>query len=105
MDQQKTNQFYQSSRKEDLILRDILAIDRTILANERTLLAYLRAAFTLMIAGITFVRFFGYWFIEILGWISIGGGLILAVIGLKRYKKIKSELKDLKSYQNKEESN
>lgn len=30
--------------KDEMILRDFLAVDRTLLANERTLLAYIRPA-------------------------------------------------------------
>ena len=37
--------------REELILRDHLALDRTRLANERTLLSYLRTALMLMVAG------------------------------------------------------
>jgi len=42
---------YDRFRRDELILRDVLAIDRTILSNERTVLAYLRSALTLFIVG------------------------------------------------------
>jgi len=49
---------YSRFNKEEMILRDHLARDRTILANERTLLAYVRTAIALLAAGGTLVRFF-----------------------------------------------
>ena len=45
-----TNKY--NHNKEDMILRDFLATDRTILANERTLLAYLRTFISFFAAGI-----------------------------------------------------
>ena len=48
---------YQRFLKEELILRDELAIDRTLLANERTLMAYVRLAITLIIAGVSIIHF------------------------------------------------
>ncbi|MGN0027609.1 MAG: DUF202 domain-containing protein, partial [Clostridium sp.] len=35
-------------KKEEMILRDFLAADRTLLANERTLLAYIRTGISLL---------------------------------------------------------
>ena len=35
---------YTQFKKEELILRDYLAADRTALANERTLMAYIRTS-------------------------------------------------------------
>jgi len=43
---------------EKLILRDLLAIDRTILANERTFLAYVRTALTLLVSGVGVIGLF-----------------------------------------------
>ena len=42
---------YSRFRREEMILRDLLARERTVLANERTLLAYVRTAIGLMAAG------------------------------------------------------
>ena len=44
--------------EEELILRDVLATDRTILANERTFLAYLKTAITMFIGGVTLIKLF-----------------------------------------------
>ena len=47
---EKTN--YYAEYKDEMILRDVLAIDRTILANERTFLSYIRAFLNFIIGGI-----------------------------------------------------
>ena len=49
---------YKRFVKQELILRDELAIDRTRLANERTFLAFLRTALTLAIVGGTCLHLF-----------------------------------------------
>jgi putative membrane protein len=93
---------YQSI-KGQLILRDHLAADRTILANERTFLAYIRTALTLFVAGLSFVHF------EIvknmgssaLADRTIGGlfmfiGTITFFLGLYRYNKMKTLIREIK---------
>ena len=45
-----------AAHSHQLILRDVLAIDRTRLANERTLLAWLRTALMLLISGVTLIK-------------------------------------------------
>jgi len=74
----------------DINLREKFAADRTALANERTLLAYIRTALTFFIAGVTFVKFFGSFIIELLGWIFIPAGILFFIIGFIRYKKVKN---------------
>ena len=87
------------SIKGQLILRDHLAADRTILANERTFLAYIRTALTLFIAGLSFIHF------NIMSSIivdrAIGGilmfiGAITFFLGLYRYHKTKSLIREIK---------
>ena len=73
--------------RSKMILRDFLAVDRTILANQNTFLAYLRTALTLFVAGVTFIRFFDFKLVEIIGWIFIPVGVITFVVGLVRYNK------------------
>ncbi|MCE2400894.1 DUF202 domain-containing protein [Candidatus Poribacteria bacterium] len=89
---------YQSI-KGQLILRDHLAADRTILANERTFLAYIRTALTLFVAGLSFVHF------KIvsspLADGAIGGlfmfiGTITFFLGLYRYNKMKTLIREIK---------
>jgi len=75
-----------------MILRDHLAAERTQMANERTLLAYIRTALTLFIAGVSFIQFFGSMVIVYLGWIFIPLGIIVAIIGSRRYYRMKVPL-------------
>lgn len=89
--------------KGQLILRDHLAADRTILANERTFLAYIRTSLTLFVAGLSFVHF------EIITKLAsvpiadttIGVGLMILgsvtfFLGLYRYNRMKSLIKEIK---------
>ncbi len=69
----------------EFILRDWLALDRTVLANERTFLAYTRTSLTLVLAGLTFIRFFGPDIWSLLGYVSLATGTGLWITGLKRY--------------------
>ena len=73
--------------REELILRDHLAADRTILANERTLLAYIRTALTLFVAGLSFVRFFGALWIVAVGWAFVPLAGAICVVGVVRYRR------------------
>ena len=68
--------------REELILRDHLALDRTRLANERTLLAYLRTALMLMVAGVTAEKVMGGSpTVVVTGWVFMGLGGLVAVLG------------------------
>jgi putative membrane protein len=68
----------------EIILRDILAIDRTRLANQRTLLSYIRTGlyFIATAVGIAFLRkndvLFGWkeWALTFIGTLSIVFGVI-----------------------------
>lgn len=68
---------------------------RTILANERTFLAYVRTALTLFAAGITFIRFFGIPFLSFVGYIFIGLSIVLTIVGIIRYQKTNTHIKDV----------
>ncbi|MCB0291761.1 MAG: DUF202 domain-containing protein [Calditrichaeota bacterium] len=87
--------FYNRYTKEQLILRDHLAVDRTVLANENTFLAYVRTALTFFVSGITFVHFFGYILVEIIGWIFIPIGVSIFIAGWLRYQRMQKTLKIL----------
>lgn len=82
------NSPYSRFGKEDLILRDELAIDRTLLANERTLLAYIRSGVALLIAGISIIHFSNVNWFEIVGIACIPIGIITCIIGIARYQKM-----------------
>jgi putative membrane protein len=79
---------YHRFRADQLILRDLLAVDRTALANERTLLAYLRTAFALLIAGVSFIKlefFQSDISVVVLGWVCLPVGVVVAIVGIWRY--------------------
>jgi putative membrane protein len=84
---------YERFQREELILRDELAIDRTILANERTVLAYFRSALTLVIVGITFLQFFEKGILPYVGIVFIPCGLAVGVFGFMRYRKMDTSIR------------
>ncbi len=68
--------------REEMILRDYLAVDRTMLANEASFMSYVRTSLTLIAAGATLIKFFdnkplfrigGWAFIVIGGWLVVHG--------------------------------
>jgi putative membrane protein len=72
--------------KEDLTLRDCLALERTTLANERTFLSYARTAVMVFITGITIFKIFPeIQMIFIIGWGAALISVILFFAGLKKY--------------------
>lgn len=91
---------YASFRNEDLILRDHLAIDRTVLANERTLLAYVRTALAFLVVGGSLLKFFGALVPRLTGAVSIGCGVMLFLVGARRYHAMKSKIEGACSPQN-----
>lgn len=80
---------YEALGKNNLILRDHLAIDRTVLANERTFLAYTRTALTLFVAGVTFVHFFESFWLTVVGLAFVPAGLATFVVGVLRFRRVK----------------
>lgn len=83
---------YQRFRREELILRDELAIDRTLLANERTLLSHVRLAITLIIAGVSIVHFAMEKWFETIGVLCVPVGLAAGINGWLRYQKMAGEI-------------
>jgi putative membrane protein len=79
---------YERYNKEDLILRDELAIDRTLLANERTLLAYLRAGVTMLIAGVSIIHFSQEGWFWAVGIACLPTGIIAGIVGVARYRRM-----------------
>jgi putative membrane protein len=88
------NELYSRYEREPLILRDHLAVERTVLANERTLLAYLRAALSLFVSGIAFLKipFFASALFIYTGWVFIPLSLVVVLIGWVRYKRTKNRI-------------
>lgn len=67
----KTKEVIYNFDKEQMILRDFLAADRTLLANERTLLAYIRTGISLLVVAISLIKLFDGIIPDILGIIFI----------------------------------
>lgn len=88
----KEEQKIYNFNKDEMILRDFLAADRTLLANERTLLAYIRTSIGLLAIGISLIRLFDTILTYILGIVFIGLSIIPIVVGVYRYKKINRKI-------------
>ncbi|MEK9176036.1 MAG: DUF202 domain-containing protein [Patescibacteria group bacterium] len=87
---------YTNFLKEELILRDHLAIDRTVLSNESTLLAYIRTSLAVIAAGATLIHFFDEIIIKLFGAICVIAGTIILVLGYLRYRKMNKLIKEIK---------
>jgi len=71
--------------KENVEIRDSLAIERTKLANERTFLAYIRTAMTLVLAGFSLMNFFQENFYVWAGAVFIPVGIVIGLVGLRKF--------------------
>jgi len=78
--------------KDDIILRDFLALERTTLANERTLFAYLQAGIYMVIAGFAFLELKDFIDLVWLSYILFGISFLLFVFGIVRFFIMKSKL-------------
>jgi putative membrane protein len=85
-----SNQF---QNREDIILRDYLALERTKLANERTLLSYIRSSLYLLLGGIAIIQLEDFESIKFIGYISLGLTISFIFIGFYRYYKLNKLLK------------
>ncbi|WP_051907737.1 DUF202 domain-containing protein [Flavimarina sp. Hel_I_48] len=80
-------------KKEDIILRDHLAMERTKLANERTLLSYLRTSLYLILGGIAFLGMQNLEEIKLLGYFSLGLSMVVLIVGIARFYQLKRHLR------------
>lgn len=78
--------------REKIILRDFLAMERTSLANERTLFSYIRASLYLAIAAFAILEVRDLGNLTWLGYSVLGLSVILVVVGLYRYYKLRKKL-------------
>lgn len=90
----ETNKY--NHNKDEMILRDFLATDRTILANERTFLAYLRTFISFFAAGIGFIKFVDENIIVMLGYVLIFLSVIVLYFGCMRYLRTKKRYENIK---------
>ncbi len=79
--------------KEEIILRDHLAMERTKLANERTLLSYIRTSLYLLLGGLALIGLKEISDLKIIGYISVLMSVVFLFIGLLRYFQLKKHLK------------
>ncbi len=85
---------YEFQNKEDIILRDFLALERTRLANERTLLAYLRTSLYMVLGGIAFLELRDFENIRWLGYVAIGLSMVFVVTGVVRFYHLKQSMRE-----------
>ena len=76
-----------------------LALIRTDLANERTLLAYIRTSLIVIGTGFSMIEFLtGRVWLIYLGWILIGAGIVIGLVGAIRFGRLQKRLhKDSKA--------
>ncbi len=79
---------YADRTPDELIVRDLLAIDRTELANERTLLAYARTALALGITGASSLHFLDGPLAAVTGYGAITVAIATSILGAYRYARL-----------------
>ena len=84
-----------STFRDEMILRDYLALDRTVLANERTLLAYLRTFIGTFSAGIAMVKLLDTPLTNAIGYVLIAVSPVFIVFGTIRYFQFSRKLKTI----------
>lgn len=87
---------YSEVPHDELILRDVLALDRTMLANERTLLAYVRTGFGLMVVGLTFIQFLENAWMHLAGVLLVVCGVAVCGTGWRRFRHVQRRLEALR---------
>ncbi|NLB26218.1 MAG: DUF202 domain-containing protein [Bacteroidales bacterium] len=80
--------------RDQIILRDYLALERTKLANERTLLSYSRTSLYMLLGGIAFLQLEDFSNIVWVGYLAIGLSIILIIIGIYKFFLIRHRLAD-----------
>lgn len=88
----KLRQELKLQEKLNLEIRDSLAMQRTKMANERTLLSYIRTAMAMVLAGLTFIKFFEDLFYIGIGIFSIPIGVGVAYFGYHRFTEKRKEI-------------
>jgi len=88
---------YDGLDPDELILRDLLAADRTALANERTLLAYIRTALAFALAGASVWHFLVSTGTDVLGAVLIVCAVGAAATGVARYRQIRRRIARLEA--------
>jgi uncharacterized membrane protein YidH (DUF202 family) len=89
------NSPYYRFRNDELLLRDLLAVERTVQANERTFLGFLRTALAFTVAGLSLVKFFDNRVVEAIGYVLCISALPMLWVGLVRYRLRRAALKPM----------
>jgi putative membrane protein len=71
--------------KDEIILRDYLAMQRTTLANERTLFSYIRTSLYLVLGGIGLLQVEQFENLRWAGYLALGISVFLLIYGIVRY--------------------
>lgn len=87
-----TNNPYEGFQRQELILRDELARDRTVLANERTLLSYIRTGLAFAVTGVGTIKFFPALISLLLGWCLVVLAFLIVVLGVWRFRRVAGRL-------------
>lgn len=80
--------------EEGLILRDILALERTRLANERTLLTYARTSLYLVVGGVALIKLEEFDNTKAIGVAILVGSVLLFLFGIYRYIRLRKKIKE-----------
>ena len=80
--------------REEIILRDHLALERTRLANERTLMSYLRTALYLILGALAFLQLKEFQEIRWIGIVFIPLSFLVVILGFYRYAHLRKQLKE-----------
>ena len=80
-------------KESELILRDVLAVERTRLANERTFLAYFRSSIIFLGTGLSIIQIHFFAEVTYLGWGFAALSPILFLIGLYRLIVVRKTLR------------
>jgi len=80
--------------KEELILRDYLAMQRTTLANERTLFSYIRTSLYLILGGIGLLEVEVFSNLRWVGFAALIISVLLLIYGIVRYVALRRRLKN-----------
>lgn len=85
---------YEFQNKEEIILRDFLALERTRLANERTLLAYLRTSLYMVLGGIAFLQLRDFESIRWIGYVAIVLSIAFVLTGIVRFYFLRRSMRE-----------
>ena len=85
-----------TNNKDNMILRDFLAVDRTDLANERTLLAYMRTFIGLLVSGVGLIKFIDDNTLIVIGYILSSVSPIILLLGIYRFLRVRKKIKNVK---------